>query len=98
MANLAIVLDKSLSKVVVNRAEAAFYVAATSAFVGCILLFHDNQEFSKAELCTEVIRAGYICWKWKMGLGPEPTVNTGLPDEVPRCKALEAGRPSDSQK
>ena len=89
MANLAIVPHATLSRVVVNQAEATFIVAATSYFVGCILLSKES-EFSKKELVVDIVTAGYTCWKWKMGLGPEPPVNTGVIDEVPRSEALEA--------
>lgn len=91
MANLAILQPYSLSTVVRNVAEANLFVGFASYLVVNVLLFHDNKEFSKQELVADIVSAGYDCWKWKMGLGPEPPVNTGIPDEVPRCKELTSG-------
>ena len=91
MSNLVIVHHAHLNKVVAKPAEAALIVGFTSYLVGCALLFHEDCEFSKKELVAAAVAAGYACWKWKMGLGPEPFVNTGLENEIPRCKALERG-------
>lgn len=90
MSNLAIVNKAPLGRVISNHMEAAFVVGITSYLVGCVLIYHDEKEFSKNELLAEVISAGYAVWKWKMGLGPEPPVNTGVPNEVSRCQALES--------
>jgi len=97
MANLVRVTSSPLTQVISNHVEAGLTVAATSYFVGCILLFHKEGEFNKKELVAEVVSAGYACWKWKMGLGSEPPVNIGIPNEIPSRKELTEGRHHCSQ-
>jgi len=90
MSNLVKVGYNPITKIAINRLNAAAVVGFTGYLTGCILLDSTDKD-SKRELLTELYSAAFITWKWYMGLGPEPVVNTGVPNEVSRCKKLERG-------
>ena len=88
MSNLVLQPRSSLTKhIVKNQLSAAVTVSFTAYCTGCILLFHDNKEVSKGELLSDLYRAAYCTWKWYMGLGPEPEINTGIPKDD-QCRRL----------
>ena len=92
MADLVRVINNPITKIARNQIGAAAVVGFTTYLTGCILIWGENQEdCSKQELLAELYSAAYVTWKWYMGLGPAPTVNTGIPDEIPRCKELTVG-------
>lgn len=91
MANIVRATNSSITRIAKNQLGAAAVASFTAYMTGCILISSDK-EYSKKELLTELYSAAYVTWKWYMGLGPEPPVNTGIPDEVSRCKELTEGR------
>jgi hypothetical protein len=93
MADLVLASSNSITKVAKNQLGAAAVIGFTSYLTACILVDWDEEkDGSKQETLAELWSAAYVTWKWYMGLGPAPAINTGIPNEIPRRKELTSGR------
>jgi hypothetical protein len=78
VSNLVRVVNNPLTTIVKNQLAANVVVGFTAYMTACVIAFHDEKEYSRAELLKELYSASYATWKWYMGLGPQPEVKTGL--------------------
>jgi hypothetical protein len=75
------VTSNPLTTIVKNQFAANLVVGFTAYLTACVLVSHDEKEYSKAELLKDLYSASYSTWKWYMGLGPKPEVKIGIENE-----------------
>lgn len=81
MSNLVLVKHNPITRIMVDRLAANAVVGFTIYLTACVIAFHEEEEYSKAELLKELYSASFSTWKWYMGLGPKPEAKTGLENE-----------------